>query len=88
VAAPYKAMFKIILSISEKVPSRFVSSAVSASAVTASARTASVAVVSSTAGIFDAETGGGVSSIASKTVMILFLFFSRLLDCRRLLLLL
>jgi hypothetical protein len=67
-------MFKIILSISEKVPSRFVSSTVSASAVTASAGASSVAAVSSATGVFDAETGGGVSSIASKTVMILRLF--------------
>jgi hypothetical protein len=67
-------MFKIILSITEKVSSRFVSSVVSASAVAASAGAASVAVVSSAAGVFDAEAGGGVSSIASKTVMILHLF--------------
>jgi hypothetical protein len=68
------AMFKIILSILEKVPSRFVSSAVLASSVTASAGAASVAVVSLAAGVFDAEAGGGVSSIASITVMILRLF--------------
>jgi hypothetical protein len=67
-------MFKIILSISEKVPSRFVSSVVSASTVAASAEAASVAVVSSAGGVFDAEAGGGVSSIASITVMILHLF--------------
>jgi hypothetical protein len=39
-------MFKSILSISEKVPSRFVSSVDSASAVAASARAASVAAAS------------------------------------------
>jgi hypothetical protein len=67
-------MFKSILSISKKVPSRFVSLAISASAVTASAEAASVAAVSSAAGVFDAEAGGGVSSIASITLMILHLF--------------
>jgi hypothetical protein len=67
-------MFKIILSMSEKVPSRFVSSAVSASAVAASVGAASVAAVSSAADVFDAEAGGGVSSIASIIVMILRLF--------------
>jgi hypothetical protein len=68
------ALFKIILSISEKVPSRFVSSAVSALAITALAGATSVTAVSSAAGVFDAQAGGGVSSIASKTVMILCLF--------------
>jgi hypothetical protein len=67
-------MFKIILSISEKVPSRFVSSTVSASAVTASVGATSVAVVSSAVDVFDVEASGSVSSIASKTVMILHLF--------------
>jgi hypothetical protein len=67
-------MSKSILSISEKVPSRFVSSAVSASAVAASAGAASVDAVSSVAGVFDAEASGGVSSIASITVIILHLF--------------
>jgi hypothetical protein len=64
-------MFKSILSISEKVPSRFISSAVSASAVAASAGAASVAAASSVAGVFDVEAGGGVSSMASITVIIL-----------------
>jgi hypothetical protein len=62
-------MFKSILSISEKVPSRFVSSADSASAVAAS-----VAAASSAAGVFYVEAGGGVSSMASITVIILHLF--------------
>ena len=43
------------------MPSRFISSAVSASVVAASAGTASVAAVSSATGVFDAETDGGVS---------------------------
>jgi hypothetical protein len=67
VAASFAAIFKSILSISEKVPSRFVSSIVSASAVAASAGAASVAAAS----VFYAEAGGGVSSMASITVIIL-----------------
>jgi hypothetical protein len=74
VAASSAAMFKSILSIPEKVPSRFVSLVVLASVVAASAGAASVAAVASAAGVFDAETGGGVSSIASITVMILRFF--------------
>jgi hypothetical protein len=53
-----------------------VSSAVAASAVAASAGAASVAAASSAAGVFYAEAGGGVSSIASITVIILRLFGS------------
>jgi hypothetical protein len=56
------------------VPSRFVSSAIASSAVAVSVGVgaASVAAVSSVAGvIFVAEAGGGVSSIASITVIIL-----------------
>jgi hypothetical protein len=67
-------MFKSILSISEKVPFRFISSAVSVLAVAASVGVASVAAASSAAGVFDVEAGGGVSSMASITVIILRLF--------------
>jgi hypothetical protein len=67
-------MFKSILSISEKVPSRFVSSIDLALAVAASTGASSVAAASSVAGVFDAEAGGGVSSMASITVIILRLF--------------
>jgi hypothetical protein len=57
------------------VLSRFVASAVVASEVVASVGAASVAVATLEAGvIFDAEAGGGVSSIASITVIILRLF--------------
>ena len=59
------------------MPSRFVSSAIAASAVAVSVGVgaASVAAVSSVAGvIFVAEAGGGVSSIASITVIILHFF--------------
>jgi hypothetical protein len=59
------------------VPSRFVSSAVAASAVAASVGVgaASVAAATSAAGvIFVAEASGGVSSMASITVIILRLF--------------
>jgi hypothetical protein len=55
-------------------PPDFVSSAIVASAVAASAGAASVAVASSVAGVFDAEAGGGVSSMASIIVIILRLF--------------
>jgi hypothetical protein len=74
VAAYSTAIFKSILSILEKVPSRFVSSAVSASTVAASAGAALVAAASSAAGVFDTEAGGGVSSMTSITVIILRLF--------------
>jgi hypothetical protein len=56
------------------VLSRFVASAVAASAVVASVGAASVAIAPSAAGVFDAEAGGGVCSIASITVIILCLF--------------
>jgi hypothetical protein len=49
------------------VLSRFVASTVPASAVPASVGAASAAVALSTAGVFDAEAGGGVSSMASIT---------------------
>jgi hypothetical protein len=62
------AISKIILSISENTPSRFVASAAAASAVVASVGAASAT------GVFDAEVDGGVSSIASTTVIILSLF--------------
>jgi hypothetical protein len=65
-------IFNNILSISENVLSRFVSLAIAASAVAALVGAASVAVATSAASvIFDAEAGGGVSSIASITVIIL-----------------
>jgi hypothetical protein len=73
-AASSVAIFKSILSISENVLSRFVALAVAASAVVASVGSASVAVAPSIAGVFDAEVGGGVSSIASIIVLILHLF--------------
>jgi hypothetical protein len=53
------------------VLSRFASSVVAASAVAALVGAASVAVALSTAGAFDSEAGGGVSSIASVTIIIL-----------------
>jgi hypothetical protein len=57
------------------VLSRFVFATVAASTVVASVGATSVAITTSTAGvIFDAEAGGGVSSIASITVIILRLF--------------
>jgi hypothetical protein len=62
------AIFKITLSISENALSRFVASAASASVVVASVGAALIA------GVFDAEADGGVSSIASITVIILRLF--------------
>jgi hypothetical protein len=69
------AIFKSILSISENVLSRFVASAVAASAVVASVGAASVAVATLAAGvIFYAEADGGVSLIASITIIILRLF--------------
>jgi hypothetical protein len=54
--------------MSENALSRFVASVAAASAVVASVGTASAA------GVFDAEADGGVSSIASITVIILRLF--------------
>jgi hypothetical protein len=66
------AIFSSILSISENVLSRFISSAVAALAVVALVGEVSVVVATSAAGvIFDAEAGGGVSSIASIIVIIL-----------------
>ena len=66
------AIFNSILSILENVLSSIVSSTVAASVVVASVGAASVAVATSAASvIFDAEAGGGVSSIASITVIIL-----------------
>ena len=65
-AASSAGMSRSILSILESVLSRFASSAVAVSA-----GAASVAVAFSTAGDFDAKAGGGVSSIASVTVIIL-----------------
>jgi hypothetical protein len=62
------AISKIILSMSENALSRFVASVAAASAVVASVGTTSAA------GVFDAEADGGVSSIASITVIILRLF--------------
>jgi hypothetical protein len=67
------------LLISEIVLSKFVSSvvevlAVPASVVVASVGTALIVVALSIAGVFDAEAGGGVSSIASITVIILHFF--------------
>jgi hypothetical protein len=53
------------------VLSKFASLAVAASAIAASVGAASVAAALSTAGAFDAEVGGGVSSMASVTVIIL-----------------
>jgi hypothetical protein len=71
------------------VLSRFASSTVAASAAVASVGAVSVAVALSTTGAFDAEAAGGVSSIASVTVIILHFFRpNRLLRCRGLLLLL
>jgi hypothetical protein len=61
-AASSAAIFRSILSISENVLSRFV-----ASAVLASMGAASAAEALSTAGVFYAEAGGGVSSMASIT---------------------
>jgi hypothetical protein len=83
VAASSAAMSRSILSISESVLSRFASSVVAASA-----GAASVAVALSTAGAFDAEAGGGVSSIACHSNNPSFFRPSRLLRCRGLLLLL
>jgi hypothetical protein len=74
VAASSTAISRSILSISENVLSRFESSAVVASAVATSVGAALVAVALSTAGVFDAEAGGGVSSMASVTVIILHFF--------------
>jgi hypothetical protein len=69
VAASSVAMSRSILSISESVLSRFASSA-----VVASTGAASVAVALSIVAAFDAKAGGGVSSMASVTVIILRFF--------------
>jgi hypothetical protein len=63
-------MFKIISSMTESVFSKFVASAATVSEVEASVGAASAIVV------FDAEADGGVSSIASMTVIILHFFGS------------
>jgi hypothetical protein len=73
-AASSAAMSRSILSILESVLSKFASSAVAASAVAVSVGAASTVVAPSTAGVFDAEAGGGVSSMASVTVIILRFF--------------
>jgi hypothetical protein len=67
-------MSKSILSILESVLSKCTSSAVAASAAAASVGAASVAIALSTAGAFEAETGGGVPSITYVTVIILRFF--------------
>jgi hypothetical protein len=74
VAASSVAMSRSILSISESVLSKFAPSAVAPSAVAASAGATSVAVALLTAGAFDVEASGGVSSMASVTVIILRFF--------------
>jgi hypothetical protein len=71
VAASSAAISRSILSISESVLSKFASLVVAASAIAASASVALVAVALSTAGAFDAKADGGVSSMASVTVIIL-----------------
>src|SRR5690242_3933736 len=68
------AMSRSILSILESVLSKFASLVVAASTIVASAGAALVAAALSTTGAFDAKAGGGVSSIASITVIILRFF--------------
>jgi hypothetical protein len=67
-------MSRSILSILESVLSKFASLVVAASAIVASAGAALVAAALSTTGAFDAKAGGGVSSMASITVIILRFF--------------
>jgi hypothetical protein len=67
-------MSRSILSKLESVLSKCTYSVVAASAAAASVGAASVGVALSIAGAFEAEAGGGVSSITSVTVIILHFF--------------